>query len=454
MSGIFKAYDVRGIFPTEVNAEVAHRIGLAFQHVLDAADRACGNTVVVSRDMRGSSPVLASALIEGITAAGFDVLDIGLASTPMNYFAIGHTGAAGGIQVTASHNPAQYNGFKFSRHGARPVSGDHGIELMERKVGGGDLPRAARAGTVRLGEVAADYRRHVLGFLAPAPSGSRRLKVAIDAANGMVTIDRPILDAMGIEIVPLYFELDGSFPNHEPNPLKEENLRDLCRAVRDSGADFGAAFDGDADRVGFVDERGEPVPNDLTTGLIGGELLAREPGKAVIYDLRSSRAVAEYITEHGGIPVRERVGHSFMKATLRERHGIFGGELAGHYYFRDHYYADCAILALVEVLNLRRQTDEPLSRLVAPLVRYHKSPEINFVVEDKAAKIALLAKRYADARIDYLDGITLNYRDWWANVRPSNTEPYLRLVVEAKTAAALARRRAELTALLGKPEAG
>jgi phosphomannomutase len=355
--------------------------------------------------------------------------------------------------VTASHNPSQYNGFKFSRHGARPVSGDHGIELMQRKIAAGDLPRAARPGSVRQGDVAFDYRRHVLAFLAPAPAGSRRLKVAVDAANGMVTIDRSILEAMGIDLVPLYFELDGSFPNHEPNPLEEENLRDLCRAVRVSGADLGAAFDGDADRVGFVDERGEPVPNDLTTGLIGGELLAREPGKAVIYDLRSSRAVAEYIAEHGGIPVRERVGHSFMKATLRERQGIFGGELAGHYYFRDHYYADCAILALVEVLNLRRQTDEPLSQLVAPLARYHKSPEINFVVEDKAGKIAMLAERYAGAQIDYLDGITISYPDWWANIRPSNTEPYLRLVLEAKTAEELARRRAELTALLGKPAA-
>jgi phosphomannomutase len=452
MSGIFKAYDVRGIYPSEIDAPTARQIGLAFQHVLDAEDRACGNTVVVSRDMRISSPVLAAALIDGITAAGFDVLDIGLASTPMNYFAIGHTGAAGGVQVTASHNPSQYNGFKLSRHGARPVSGDHGITLMERKVAAGDLPVAARPGSVRLGAVSEDYRRHVLGFLEPAPAGSRRLKVAVDAVNGMVTIDRPILEAMGIDLVPLFFGLDGSFPNHEPNPLKEENLRDLVRAVRESGADFGAAFDGDADRVGFVDERGEPVPNDLTTGLIGGELLGREPGKAVIYDLRSSRAVAEYVTEHGGIPVRERVGHSFMKATLRERDGIFGGELAGHYYFRDHYYADCAILAMVELLNLRRHTGEPLSRLVAPLARYHKSPEINFVVEDKAGKMEMLAKRYADARIDYLDGITISYPDWWANVRPSNTEPYLRLVLEATTAEELARRREELTALLGKPE--
>ena len=452
MSGIFKAYDVRGIFPTELDAGIAFQIGLAFQHVLDAEDRANGNTVVVSRDMRGSSPVLASALIEGLTAAGLDVLDIGLASTPMNYFAIGHRGAAGGIQVTASHNPARYNGFKLSRHGARPVSGDHGIAVVEQRIAAGDLPRARRSGNVRQDEVADAYRRHVLSFLQPAPQGSRRLKVAVDAANGMVTIDRPILDAMGVEIVPLYFELDGSFPNHEANPLKEENLRDLCRTVRATGADFGAAFDGDADRVGFVDENGEVVGNDLVTGLIGGELLAREPGKAVIYDLRSSRAVAEYIQEHGGTAVRERVGHSFMKATLRERHGILGGELAGHYYFRDHYYADCAILAMVEVLNLRRQTGEPLSRLVAPLQRYYKSPEINFVVVDKQAKMDELEAHFAGAAIDHLDGTTVNFPDWWANVRPSNTEPYLRLVVEAQTADLLESRRAEITDILGQPE--
>jgi phosphomannomutase len=456
MSGIFKAYDVRGIFPGEVNPEIAGKIGLAFQHVLDAEDRACGNTVVVSRDMRQHSPVLAAALIDGITAAGFDVLDIGLATTPLNYFAIGHTEAAGGVQVTASHNPAQYNGFKFSRHGARPVSGDHGIGLMEERIAAGDLPRAARRGTVRQGDLAAEYRRHILGFLRD-PGGAnrpeRRLKVAVDAANGMVTIDRPILEALPIDLVPLYFELDGSFPHHEANPLKEENLRDLMGAVRESGADLGVAFDGDADRAGFIDERGAAVGNDLTTGLIAGELLGREPGSAVVYDLRSSRAVAEYVAEHGGVPVRERVGHSFMKATLRRRSAIFGGELAGHYYFRDHCYADCALLAMVEILNLLRHSGEPLSRLVAPLQRYHKSPEINFVVDDKAGKIRLLAQTYAGAgaQIDYLDGITISYPTWWANVRPSNTEPYLRLVLEASTADELDRRRRELTGLLGHP---
>ena len=451
MSGIFKAYDVRGVYPSEIDEKIAYQIGLAFQYVLEDDDRACGNTVLVSRDMRSSSPALAAALIEGLLAGGLDVLDIGLATTPMNYFAIGSLKTAGGIQVTASHNPAQYNGFKFSRHGARPVSGDQGIAVMEAKIAKGELEKAKTPGKRMEGNVFPDYQKHVLSFLREAPAGGKRLKVVVDVANGMATIDRPIFEAMGIDMVPLFFELDGTFPNHEANPLKAENLADVERVVKETGADLGAAFDGDSDRCGFVDERGVAIDNDLTTGLIAGELLQREPGKAVVYDLRSSRAVAEYIAENGGTPVRERVGHSFMKATLRRLNGIFGGELAGHYYFRDHYDADCAILALVEVLNLIRHTGKPMSELVKPLQRYAKSPEINFVVEDKAAKIALLAERFKDAEIDYLDGITLSYPDWWANVRPSNTEPYLRLVLEAANPEELARHQAELVALLGTP---
>src|SRR5689334_22035188 len=426
---------------------MARKIGLAFQFVLDEEDRARGNTVVVSRDMRSHSEPLAKALIEGLTQAGLDVLDIGLATTPMNYFAIGHTRAAGGVQTTASHNPAQYNGLKFSRHGARPVSGDHGIALMERKVAEGDLPRADRPGTVSHGEVFEDYKKHVLSFLEEG----RRLIVVVDAANGMGTLYRPILEATGIELVPLYFELDGSFPNHEANPLKEENLHDLMRAVKEHGADLGVSFDGDADRAAFVDETGQAVGSDLMTALIGGELLEREPGKAVLYDLRSSRAVAEYIQEKGGIPVRERVGHSFMKATLRKREGIFGGELAGHYYFRDHSNADSSIGAVIEVLNLLRMTGKPLSELVQPLRRYAKSPEINFEVEDKQGKIEELARRYSDAQIDYLDGITFQYPTWWGNVRPSNTEPFLRLVLEASTPEELKQREEELIGILGEP---
>jgi len=453
MAGIFKAYDVRGIYPTELDESTARKIGQAFRTVLDEDDLANSNSVVVSRDMRPSSVPLARALIEGLTAAGLDVIDIGLATTPMNYFAIGHLKTAGGAQVTASHNPAQYNGLKFSKHEARPVSGDHGIALLEKLVKNNELPASTRPGTVSTADVSAAYAQHVLSFLRPATGSAtaRRLKVVVDASNGMAVVDRAIWDALGIELVPLYFELDGSFPNHEANPLKLENLRDLQAKVREVGADLGISCDGDFDRAAFIDEKGEPVGSDLTTALIAGELLEREPGKHVTYDLRSSRAVAEWIREHGGVPVRERVGHSFIKATMRGNHGIFGGELAGHYYFRDNFYADCAILAVVEVLNLLWHSGKKMSELVAPLLRYAKSPETNFEVEDKAGKMRQLAAAYPEGEVDWLDGITVQFPDWWFNVRPSNTEPLLRLVVEARTQADLDRYFADLVAKIGHP---
>ncbi len=447
MAGIFKAYDVRGIYPEQIDENMARRIGQAFQQLV--ADDP-GGPVVVSRDMRSHSAPLSESLIDGLRTAGLDVVDIGLATTPMNYFAVGHLEAAGGIQVTASHNPARYNGLKFSLREARPVSGDDGIPLLEEKVAGGDLHVAERRGKLELADVFDDYRRHVMSFVE-RPDGARTLKVVVDAANAMGSIYRPLLERLGIDLVPLYFELDGTFPNHEANPLKMENLEDLCREVKKQEADLGVSFDGDADRAAFVDERGEPVGSDLMTALIGGELLTRAPGSHVLYDLRSSRAVAEYILERGGQPVRERVGHSFIKATLREKDGIFGGELAGHYYFKDNYYADCAVLAVVEVLNLLWRGDQTLSQHVEPLLRYAKSLEINFEVEDKAGKIEELAERFADGQIDYLDGITVAYPDWWFNVRPSNTEPYLRLVLEASSAGDLDKRRDELQSLLGKP---
>jgi len=453
MAGIFKAYDVRGIYPTELDEITARKIGQAFRNVLDADDLANSRSVVVSRDMRPSSEPLSKALIEGLKAAGLDVIDIGLATTPMNYFAIGHLRTAGGAQVTASHNPAQYNGLKFSKREARPVSGDHGIALLEKCVKDNDLPASTRPGTVSTADVSADYAKHVLSFLRrPAGSGTaRRLKVVVDASNGMAVVDRVIWDALGLDLVPLYFELDGSFPNHEANPLKLENLRDLRAKVLEVGADLGVSCDGDFDRAAFIDERGEPIGSDLTTALIAGELLEREPGTHVTYDLRSSRAVAEWITEHGGIPVRERVGHSFIKATMRGNAGIFGGELAGHYYFRDNFYADCAILAVIEILNLLWHSGRKMSELVAPLLRYAKSPETNFEVEDKAGKMRELAAAYPDGEIDWMDGITVQFPDWWFNVRPSNTEPLLRLVVEARTPADLDLHFAELVAKIGHP---
>jgi phosphomannomutase len=451
VSGIFKAYDVRGIYPTEIDEPTARAIGLAFPVVLDASDLADGRTVVVGHDMRPSSIPLESALVDGLLAAGLDVVRIGLVTTPMSYFAVGHLNAAGGVQVTASHNPPRYNGFKFSKRDARPVSGDRGIPELERSVRAGALKAAAASGRASQADVMGAYREHVLGFLRPAPAGAKRRKIVFDAANGMGCIYQPILEAAGIDLDLLYFELDGTFPNHEPNPLKLENLEALCRRVRETGADLGVAFDGDADRAAFVDERGEPVGSDIATALIAGELLEREPGKTVVYDLRSSRAVPEHIRAHGGVPVRERVGHSFIKATLREHRGIFGGELAGHYYFRDNYHADCSLAAVFEILNLLRASGKRMSELTAPLLRYAKTPEINFEVEDKAGAIAELARRFADGKIDYLDGITVQYPTWWFNVRPSNTEPLLRLVLEADTASELASKQALLTGMLGTP---
>jgi phosphomannomutase len=451
MAGIFKAYDVRGLYPEQLNEEIARKVGLVFRAVLDQDALAKNPSVVVSCDMRPHSKPLQDALVDGLLTSGLNVIDIGLATTPTNYFSVGHLGAAGGIQVTASHNPAEYNGLKFSRHGARPVSGDHGIPLLEKLVEEEVFDEAQIRGSLVTQDLDAAYSDHVLSFLK-SETRNRSLKVVVDAANGMGATYLPHLERLGIELVPLYFELDGSFPNHEANPLKLENLRDLAELVISEKADLGISFDGDADRAAFVDENGEPVGSDLATALIGGELLARAPGSHIIYDLRSSRAVAEYIREKGGVPVRERVGHSFIKATLRQNDGIFGGELAGHYYFRDNYYADCALMAVVEMLNLLRDRQAPMSEIVSPLLRYAKSPEINFTVEDKAAKIAQLADRYADAEVDYLDGITVQYPSWWFNVRPSNTEPYLRLVLEAANDADLAAHRGELESLLGRPE--
>lgn len=450
MSGIFKAYDVRGIYPGELDESTARAIGRAFRAALTKEDLARGSTVVVGHDMRSHSEPLHASLLEGLVESGLDAIDIGLVTTPMNYFAVGHLEAAGGIQVTASHNPQEYNGFKFSRSNARPVSGDHGIPAIEACVRTGDFPHADRRGTLEPGDIMPAYREHLLRFLQPYPE-TPPLKVVVDAANGMGCIYQSLLEEAGLDLDLLYFELDGTFPNHEANPLKLENLDDLCRRVIEVGADLGISFDGDADRAAFVDDRGRPVGSDLATALIGCELLDRDPGSAIVYDLRSSRAVAELIREHGGQPIRERVGHSFIKATLREHEGVFGGELAGHYYFRDNFFADCALMAVFEVLNLLRKTQKKLSDLVAPVERYAKSPEINFEVEDKAGMIARLEEQFSDGEIDYLDGITIQYPDWWFNVRPSNTEPLLRLVLEASTPEALAQRQAELLDTLGAP---
>ncbi len=458
MAGIFKAYDVRGLYPEQLNEALARRIGMAFGHLIDLeGDQGAElpRTVVVGRDMRSHSVPLSAALCDGLTAVGLDVLDIGLATTPMNYFATGRLGAGGGIQVTASHNAAEYNGLKFSLAGAAPVSGDHGIPIIEEHVLG-PAPAAASPGRIEATSIEAAYAEHVLSFLDRSfeSGGGPKLRLAADAANGMGAIYRRLLLACGVELLPLYFELDGTFPNHEANPLLPENLRDLSRLVVEQEADLGVSFDGDGDRAAFVDEHGEPIGSDLITALIAGGMLESAPGGVVIHDIRSSRAVAEYVREQGGTPLPERVGHSFVKATMRRTGALFGGELAGHYYFRQNYCADSSILAVVAVLNLIRRAGKSLSEIAAPLRRYARSSEINFEVEDKKGKMEALVERYAAGEggaVDRLDGIRIDFDDWWFNVRPSNTEPLLRLVLEASTPQELAVRQAELTAQLGEP---
>ncbi len=447
MAGIFKAYDVRGVVPEELNEQLAFSIGYFFPRILEPEDTASVRAVVLSRDMRASSPSLAEACAAGLRTAGFAVWDLGLATTPMNYFAVGYLQASAGVQVTASHNPAKYNGFKFSRRHAIPVSWETGIGRLESLVRLEQAPPAQPLGGLERREIWPAYRQHVLGFLR---SSEGRLKVAVDVANGMATLYEPLLHELNIELVPLFFGLDGTFPNHEANPLKEENLHDLQRAVVEAGCAFGVAFDGDADRAIFVDEQGRTIGADLLTALLAKPMLQRFPGASIVYDVRSSWATREAILAAGGVPVRERVGHSFIKATMRKLQSPFGGELAGHFYYRENFYADSAIITLVELLNLLRAEGQPLSQLVAPFRRYARTGEINFHLVNKQEVIEALANQFASGRVDFLDGITVEFSDWWFNVRPSNTEPLLRLVLEARDEAMLVEGRRQVLAVIGR----
>lgn len=451
MAGIFKAYDIRGTYPDQLDETTGFHVGYYFKDLLEEEDLALGPVVVVSRDMRSHSVPLAQAVKNGLRARGIAVIDIGIADTPQNYFATGYLGASGGIQITASHNPAVYNGFKMSRHDAIPVSYETGIDRLEQLILASDVatdlePQAGE----EIRDVFAEYTEHILGELIDTEP---RLKLAADAANGMGTLYQPILEHLNLEVTPLYFELDGTFPNHEANPLKAENLVDVEQAVKDNGCDFGVAFDGDADRAIIIDEKGEAISADIITGLLAPRFLRDDPGSAIVYDLRSSWSTREAIEEAGGIPIRERVGHSFLKATMREHDSPFGGELAGHFYYRRNYTADSSIGTVIEVLNHLRETGKPLSELVAPLKRYFATGEINFKVEDKDGMIRHLAEVFSNGEIDYLDGITVQFADWWFNVRPSNTEPYLRLVLEARTAEMMSEKRDLLLGHLGTPEA-
>lgn len=446
MAGIFKAYDIRGTVPDQIDERIAERIGRAVATHLRA------KRLVVGRDMRESGVGLSRALIRGITSTGCDVVDVGVVSTPMQYFACGHVGGDGGVQVTASHNPAAYNGFKTSGEGVVPVGGDSGLADIEAMVHA-DIPApvGVAAGHVRTADVREPYAAKLTSLVH---FGLRRLKVAVDCGNGMGGLEvENVLRKFPIDLVGLFLEPDGRFPNHEANPLNPKNMRDLQAAVLREKCDLGIAFDGDADRACFCDETGAIVGNDIVTALLARELVPKEPGAGVVYDLRSSRVVPQTIAALGGRPIRERVGHAFMKRTLRRAGGPFGGELSGHFYFRDLWYTDSGVYAASLVLAQLSRGAEPFSAHLRDLRKYPTTGEVNFEIEDKDGTIERIAHEFADARQDRLDGITVEYPRWWCNVRKSNTEPLLRLVMEADDAETFDRAKARLMAILGTPSA-
>lgn len=440
---IFKAYDIRGTYPDQIDRKMAHKIGAAMVHHLGS------KRLVVGRDMRTMAPEIQDAVIDGMLSQGCDVIDIGLASTPMVYYAIGKLPCDGGMAVTASHNPKQYIGFKMCRAEARPLSGDTGIKDIEKLVHGPDLEPAARKGKRDQVDLMQDWVAHIANFA----KGIQPMTICVDYANGMGANESPAIFAAipGLKVVSLYEELDGTFPNHEANPLKESNLDDLRALVKKHKAPLGLAFDGDADRCAFVDEQGRTVHADLITVILARGMLQRHPGKGIIYDLRSSKVVPEEIQKLGGRPVRERVGHSFMKETMRRTDCIGGGELSGHFYFAENYFTDCGVLAAILVMNQLSQEKKTLKQAADPLRKYFGTGEINFKVDDKDALMRQVAAKYGDAEIDYLDGITVTYPTWWVNVRPSNTEPFLRMCLEADTQALMEQKRDELFAILGQP---
>ena len=435
---IFKAYDIRGVVPDELDEEAAEAVGAAFARLTGAS------CLVTAHDMRTSSPSLAEAFGRGASAQGADVVAAGLGSTDLLYYASGSLDVPGAM-ITASHNPSKYNGIKLCRSGAKPVGKDTGLTELREAAERGVPVHRGRTGSVTGCDLLPEYA----GFLKSLVdvSGIRPLKVAVDAGNGMAGHTVPqVLAGLPVTLVPLYFELDGTFPNHEANPIDPANLADLQRAVLDHGADVGLGFDGDADRCFVVDERAQIVSPSVLTALIAARELAREPGATVIHNLITSRAVPEIITEHGGTPVRTRVGHSFIKARMAETGAVFGGEHSGHFYFRDFWFADSGMLAALHVLAALGTQEAPLSQLLARYGRYTASGEINSEVADQQAATEAVRQAFAGRpgiTTDDLDGLTVTSQDWWFNVRPSNTEPLLRLNVEASDEQTLAAVRDE-----------
>jgi phosphomannomutase len=442
---VFKAYDVRGIYPGELDEEGAYAIGRGYAQQFEP------RRIAVGHDMRVSSPAMAEAVTRGAAAGGVEVLDLGLVGTEMVYFAVGELGLDGGVMVTASHNPKEYTGMKIVRRGALPVGGESGLlDVRDRALAvpadaGGDGP----AGAVTPYDIWPAYVDRVLSFIDLAEV--RPLKVVIDAANGMAgAMLLRVLERLPIEAVRCYFEPDGTFPNHEPNPLLPENREFIVRKTLEEGADLGVAFDGDADRCFFVDDTGEFVPGDFATALFAESVLAKEPGAKIIYDVRASWAVPETILQAGGIPLINRVGHAYIKHRMRKDDAAFGGEVSGHYYFRDFSQADSGVVPFLLMLELVSKRGRKLSEVLAPFrSRYFITGELNNPVADVALKLQELKERYtSEGTVSHLDGISVDAGDWHFNVRPSNTEPLLRLNLEARSQALMEQKRDEVLALI------
>lgn len=438
MAGIFKAYDIRGIYGDTLTDDLAYKIGRAIFSFLGC------QKVVIGRDMRPHSKPLFDALARGLCLHGADVIDLGQCSTPMSYYANKILGADASVMITASHNPGPWNGFKICRANATPLSGATGILDIERIVKEEDFaPVPPAKGTISGYDIIPAYVEHFRAFA----DIRRPLNILVDYANAMGILEARVFDGL-FAITPLFDTLDGTFPNHEANPLDTHTLASAQQAVRAGKFDFAACFDGDADRVGFLDEKGDIIPMDMITALIARTLLEKNPGAQIFYDLRSSWSVKEVIEEAGGIPNRSRVGHAFIKAQMREKDALFAGELSGHYYFKENSFAESSALAVLYIANLVSESAKPLSELIAPIRRYFASGEINSTVDDAPAVLEKLRARYADADILELDGLSFEYPTWWFNVRCSNTEPLVRLNLEAKTRDEMEARRDEVLALI------
>jgi phosphomannomutase len=436
LDAIFKAYDIRGVVPDQLNADAARAIGAAFARFAKAP------RVLVARDMRPSGVELSSAFAEGVTSQGVDVVDLGLASTDLLYFASGHLDSPGAM-FTASHNPAKYNGIKLCLAGAAPLSQDTGLAEIKNMAEEGVAPASGQPGSITPMELIDKFADHVRSFVDL--SVLRPLKVVADTANGMGGLVVPkVFEKLPFDLEILFPELDGTFPNHPPDPIQAENLKALQARILEVGADVGLAFDGDADRVFLVDNEGRTISGSTTTAMVAKVMLEKHPGAKIIYNLICSKAVPEIIRENGGVPIRTRVGHSFIKAVMAETGAVFGGEHSGHYYFRENYRADSGLIAAVLVLELLSKESKPLSELRKPFERYAMSGEINVEVDDPRAVIERVAQVFADTDKDRTDGLTLDFGDWWVNLRPSNTEPLLRINLEAPDEASCQQHLSEI----------